>query len=249
MMLKNILRSLAIAIIALAFLNSPVASADDSPAPAKDAAASADDKSHAAAADDSKPAPAEASAQSDDARPAPADDTPGSAAAAKPDADGPKTTTQGPTAEQVKKSLLEDLNEPPVTEPNQREVIVDVPGSIGVPTPEVAIDPAALGVAPGQTPPPLRREGEFIVNRRGRLVRSPQSNLPLFVFDADTKGDGQELPMILLPCRLLQDMEQAVIQDGDMIDFIVSGQVYTYHGANYFMPTTMRPAIDRGNLE
>lgn len=162
------------------------------------------------------------------------------------------TDAQGdtlPTADEVRRSLLEDLDGPPVTTPTRRDMVKDVPSSIGVPAVDVEIDPAVLGVAPGQTPPKLRREGEFVINRRGRLIRSPRSNRPLFVFEADTSKDGQELPMILLPCRLLQDMEQTVMQHGDQVLFIVSGQIHNYRGANYLMPTTMRLAVDRGNTD
>lgn len=154
-----------------------------------------------------------------------------------------------PTADEVRRSLLEDLDGPPVTTPTRREMVRDVPSSIGVPAVDVEIDPAVLGVAPDQTPPKLRREGEFIINRRGRLIRSPRSNRPLFVFEADTSKEGQELPMVLLPCRLLQDMEQTVMQNGDQVLFIISGQVHNYRGANYLMPTTMRLAVDRGNTD
>lgn len=160
-----------------------------------------------------------------------------------------KSADAAPSADDVRKSLLDDLAGPPVTTPSRREMVKDVPSSVGVPAVTTEIDPAVLGIAPGQTPPKLRREGEFIINRRGRLIRSPRSNRPLFVFEADTKGAGQELPMLLLPCRLLQDMEQTVMQQGDQVLFIVSGQVHSYRGANYLMPTTMRLAVDRGNTD
>lgn len=163
--------------------------------------------------------------------------------------DANDTDNTAPTADDVRASLLEDIAPPPITKPNQRERVEDIPASIGVPAVQIAVDPAVLGTAPNQVAPTLRREGEFIIDRRGRLMRSPKGNHALFVFDADTKEDGQEPPMILMPCRLLQDMETIVIEQGDSIAFIISGQVHTYRGANYLLPTTMRPAVDRGNLD
>ena len=109
------------------------------------------------------------------------------------------------------------------------------------------IDPAVLGVAPGEDPPPLRREGEFIVNRRGRLVRSSEGGHLLFVFESDTQA-APELPMILQACQLLEAMEETVQRRGDMTVFILSGQVHAYRGANYLLPTMMKIAVDKGNL-
>ena len=72
--------------------------------------------------------------------------------------------------------------------------------------------------------------------------------LQVFVFDADSQH-APEPPMILQPCRLLQSMEDIVQQRGDTVVFVLSGQVHVYRGANYLLPTLMRIAIDRGNLE
>lgn len=157
--------------------------------------------------------------------------------------------SQLPSAEDIKRSLMEDIDAPPVTPPNRNALVVDMPSIAGAPPAEALLDPAVIGTAPGQTPPALRREGEFVINRRGRLVRSPDGEVALFVFDADSKGEGQEPPMILQPSRMLEVMETRVREEGDQAAFIVSGQVFTYRGANYLLPSTVRPAIDRGNLD
>ncbi|MEM6331856.1 MAG: hypothetical protein AAF823_00765 [Planctomycetota bacterium] len=117
---------------------------------------------------------------------------------------------------------------------------------VPVPPAAVEIDPAVLGVAPGEPMPTLRREGEFLINRRGRLLRSPEG-YQLFVFEADGQ-EKPELPMIVQPTRLLEAMEELVNERGDAVVFIVTGQVHTYRGANYLLPTMMRIAINRGNL-
>jgi len=117
---------------------------------------------------------------------------------------------------------------------------------VPVPPAAVEIDPAVLGVAPGDPVPTLRREGEFLVNRRGRLLRSPEG-YQLFVFEADAAA-SPELPMIVQPSRLLQAMEEIVAERGDAVVFVVSGQVHAYRGANYILPTMMKIAIPKGNL-
>ena len=55
--------------------------------------------------------------------------------------------------------------------------------------------------------------------------------------------------MILQACQLLQTMEDIVQQRGDTVVFLISGQIHTYRGANYLLPTMMKLAIDQGNLQ
>lgn len=126
----------------------------------------------------------------------------------------------------------------------QRRAAPEVDAGESGPGMQVELDRSVLGVAPGEKQPELRREGEFIVNRRGHLRRSADGAYLLFVFEADDK-DSPEPPMILQPCQLLETMENVVHERGQQIVFILSGQVYTYRGANYLLPTTMRIAVDR----
>jgi hypothetical protein len=150
-------------------------------------------------------------------------------------------------AEQAMSDLLGSRQDAPVIEP-VAEPSIQYPGvRIGVPAANVDIDPAVLGIAPGEDPPPLRREGEFVVNRRGRLIRSSDGGHLLFVFEADTQ-DAPELPMVLQACQLLEAMEDTVERHGDSAVFILSGQVHTYRGTNYLLPTMMKIAVDKGNL-
>jgi len=113
------------------------------------------------------------------------------------------------------------------------------------------IDLSVLGQAPplgdGEQVAPLRREGEFVVNRKGRVVRAADANRALFAFDSDGE-QMQDAPMILLPCQLLENMEQIIAERGDQTTFILTGQVFTYHGVNFLMPTMMKLAVDKGNL-
>jgi hypothetical protein len=151
-------------------------------------------------------------------------------------------TAAPPSADQVMDQLLEARQPAPLIEPTEQ------PRRSASAPPVIAdIDPAVLGVAPGAPPPPLKREGSFVIARQGRLQRSSDGAHRLFVFEADGKH-APELPMILLPCQMLQNMEDLVQQRGDRVVFILSGQITSYRGANYLLPTMMRLAIDDGNL-
>jgi hypothetical protein len=150
-------------------------------------------------------------------------------------------------AEQAMNDLLGSREAAPVIEPTT-DSDIEYPGlSVDALGASIDIDPAVLGIAPGEDPPPLRREGEFIVNRRGRLIQSAKGGHLLFVFESDTQ-DNPELPMVFQACRILEAMEDTVQRRGNTTVFIISGQVHTYRGANYLLPTMMKIAVDKGNL-
>ena len=111
----------------------------------------------------------------------------------------------------------------------------------------VAVERAVVGVAPGNRPPEFRREGEFVISRKGRIIALPGNNKWLFQFEADAEL-SPEAPMFLLPCRLLQNMEQIVQRRGNQAVFIVTGQVFVYQGTNHLLLTMFTLAIDKGNL-
>ncbi len=153
-----------------------------------------------------------------------------------------------PAADEVLKQMLEKRRSKPVIEP------VDEPAPTGdlnaSPTrgSSIDIDERVVGIAPGQPQPILRREGEFIPLRRGRLMRSPSGNQFLFVFEADDRQTPEDA-MFLLPCKHLESMEQYILERGDKVVFNVSGQIFTYRGANYLLPTKWNIPPDRGNLQ
>jgi len=167
---------------------------------------------------------------------------PDAKAAAKPSpADDAAAKQPAPSADEVRNRLLQQRQANPLIEPSRSPT--PSPQPLALPA-----DPRILGVAPGQPVPMLRREGEFVIGRRGRLVRAAGDGGHLFAFDADS-ADAPEPPMILMPCMMLQNMEQFVQERGDKIVFILSGQVFVYHGANHLLPTMMKLAVDRGNLK
>jgi len=170
----------------------------------------------------------------------------------------PAAATQ-PSADDVMRQLLLDRREPslvrptasaPDSTPSAAETPVKRPSAYEIPelpATGVTIDPAVLGPAPGTQRPPLRREGEFIFSRHGRITYT-DTGQQIFVFEADSQ-EVPEPPMILQPCRLLQSMEDIIQRRGDTVVFVLSGQVHVYRGANYLLPTMMRITLNRSNLE
>lgn len=164
------------------------------------------------------------------------------AAKPAPSATPAKPAATQPSSEDVMNQLLQQKQENTPVEPTAKPANEEVAGS------PVQFDPKILGVAPGQEPPKLRREGEFVVSRRGRVVRAASSNHLIFAFDADSEK-APEPPMVLMPCQLLQNMEDLIRERGDKVSFILSGQIFAYRGANYLLPTMMKLAIDQGNIQ
>ena len=162
--------------------------------------------------------------------------------------EAPQPTTQPasqPSAEQVQQQMMGMLSDNPqfdAPQPIESAPVEAPPISV-----LSQVDTAILGIPPGSPQPKLRREGEFIVNRRGRLTRTPSGQV-LFVFEADSDA-APEPPMPLLPCQILESMEDLSAQNTDQVAFIVSGQVMLYRGVNFLMPTMMKLSIDRGNLQ
>ena len=159
----------------------------------------------------------------------------------------PKATT--PSAEDVLEQMRQVRKKRAATTPVSDEVVEGDEKATPPATGErVDYDRRVLGTAPGMPQPKLRREGEFIPLRRGRIVRAPGGGQVMFVFDAESQS-APEPPMFIMPCKTLEDMEKFVTERGDNIVFRVGGQVFVYRGANYLLPTIMKLAVDRGNLE
>ena len=170
------------------------------------------------------------------------------------DANGNGGNANTPSSEQVMEQLLKQRDaqsvEPTESAGEQGDDQPRPDESVDMPAAGVKSDQSVLGVAPEQNKgqPTLKREGAFIVNRRGHLARAKESNRLMFVFDADKK-ESPEPPMVLQACRTLETMEKIVQKRGESVDFIISGQVHTYRNQNYLMPTMMKIAENSGNLK
>jgi hypothetical protein len=108
-----------------------------------------------------------------------------------------------------------------------------------IPATRVKIDPRVLGVAPGESLPALRREGETLRKRDGRLLPTGERGYAVFILDADPQGgDEQPLAMVVAPCITLESMERLLEDRGENLRFTITGQVHTYRGVNYLLPTS-----------
>lgn len=89
-------------------------------------------------------------------------------------------------------------------------------------------------VAPNAPLVNLRREGEYIPDRTGRLTVAADGQSMEFTFDSDGKT-LLDPPMLILPNLKLMQMENAVSSARRDLKFRVSGQVTEYKGRNYIL--------------
>lgn len=82
------------------------------------------------------------------------------------------------------------------------------------------------------------QENTAIVNRRGKITRD-RSGGWLLVLDADAIGLSDP-PLKLMPCSLLEGIEQYARRAGNNSPIIITGQVYLYNNQNYLLPTVYR---------
>lgn len=90
-------------------------------------------------------------------------------------------------------------------------------------------------------------EGRLIVARRGRVVRTARGGWE-FIFTADADGAG-DAPMTILPCMLLEQMQRDALRPAARDSLLVSGEVYTYRGRNYLLPTLYQIHSPSANLQ
>jgi hypothetical protein len=92
--------------------------------------------------------------------------------------------------------------------------------------------PLVEGVAPNEPQAIRLKEGQYISNRIGRLVRDQKTGTLLFVFDSDGK-QMTDPPMGVIPSSLVALMEDASDNGAKPVRFRVSGEVTEYRGRNY----------------
>jgi len=168
-----------------------------------------------------------------------------------------KAKTDGADAKSKKASSESDPK--PRRAPSYSEILKELqketrgPGRIIVPRrhPDQAggrrtsIDPG-----PSNAIQPVERklmpDGSRIVDRTGRLTR--EGNLFTFSFESRSKG-APDMPIRLLPNRLLEDME--IFSDGGErpIVFVISGEITEYRGVNYLLLQKLLVRPDLGNLK
>jgi hypothetical protein len=83
-------------------------------------------------------------------------------------------------------------------------------------------------------PQTLRREGDYIRDRLGRLTKSADGTQEEFTFESDGRT-MQDPPIIILPNLKLMAMENAVNSSNRDMRFRITGPVTEYKGRNYIL--------------
>lgn len=174
-------------------------------------------------------------------------------------AQSPPTATQ-PSAHastEAKKSSAPEI-EPP-HEPTPTEILKELSKQSDA-APRPVIPPSRPGqtvrkevdtsaIPPNAIVPPTPRlfpDGYRIVDRPGRLTREGD----YYTYTFESRGQGTpELPIRLLPNRLLEDME--IVSEGGAKPavFLVSGELTEYHGVNYLLIQKLLTRPNLGNLK
>ena len=91
------------------------------------------------------------------------------------------------------------------------------------------------------------QEGTRLQNRRSAIVRDQRSGTFRVVFDA--QGPNTVDPtMELLPCLLLAELERLAAESELPPAVYMSGEVTSFRGRNYLLPTIWRPARQSRNI-
>jgi len=164
--------------------------------------------------------------------------TPAASQPVAPATSGPAPRRE-PTAAEILKELTREENLAP-----RRAVLPTDPGRV-----EERVTPAADALPANAVAPPAIRllpDGYRIVDRPGRLTRD--GDIWLFSFESRSEGPP-ELPLRLLPNRLLEDMETVSAGGTNSTVFVVSGEVTEYRGRNYLLMQKMLVRTDLRNLK
>ena len=95
--------------------------------------------------------------------------------------------------------------------------------------------------------PDLIPDGTRLQNRAGTIVRDQRTGAWRFLFE--TQGSGRRDPSIeLLPCLLLQDIENRSMSNDLPTRIHVSGVVSTFRERNYLLLSLWRPGLSSRNL-
>jgi hypothetical protein len=86
-------------------------------------------------------------------------------------------------------------------------------------------------------------EGSFVMWRRGWIVRD-HGGAWTFVFESDARGLADP-PLVLLPCLLLEQMEEYAERSGPVAPVLVSGRVYRSERRAYLLPSAFMVPRDR----
>jgi hypothetical protein len=89
-------------------------------------------------------------------------------------------------------------------------------------------------VAPNAPAVAVLREGTYIVDRVGRLGRTPDGSQAQFIFISDGKT-LKDPPLLILPNLKLQQMEDVAKAANRDVPFRITGMITEYRGRNYIL--------------
>jgi len=89
-------------------------------------------------------------------------------------------------------------------------------------------------------------EGTRMVFRRGHVRRHGSGGYE-FVFSSDASGHADPT-MTLLPCLLLERLAAHEQRSDQTAEILISGEVFTYRGQNYLLPSLFRVPVERSGL-
>jgi hypothetical protein len=135
-----------------------------------------------------------------------------------------------PSTRPAQKSAEETLRQMLQSSPTAAQPIKPVPDA-------APVNDATSGsgaVAPNAPTVPLIREGTLFLDRIGRITRTGDG----FWWEFRLEADGSALndpPMLMLPCKKLQQMEDSVRTSYRDLKIRISGEVMEYRGRNYLL--------------
>lgn len=114
-------------------------------------------------------------------------------------------------------------------------------------TPRRTAVPAAAP-SPDLAEPRLRREGEYLVLRRGPVVSGPSGEIRFTPNNDPQSPTNLDPPMTLLPCLNLQRIERLMDRSREPLTFVISGRVFVHDGVNYLLPTLFQAVAPASQL-
>ena len=149
----------------------------------------------------------------------------------------PSATTQ-PSAPLPPDQMLNQMLRPNSTGAKPLQPVVNPP--------DIDKTSGKAAIAPAATTQQLRREGDWIRDKVGRLTKGSDGQSWEFTFDSDGRT-MQDPPVVILPNLKLMQMENAVTGSNRDLKFRITGMVTEYKSRNYILLEKAMVESDTGN--
>lgn len=158
-----------------------------------------------------------------------------------------------PPSERITPPPGEEADAPPAVPPPPtdaatliRDLKSDVPIVRSLASETTDAPASSPGQPAAEQAAPLRSDGTLIFSRRGTVMRTPEGGWK-FVFAADASGLADP-PMTILPCLLLEQLRDLLRQRPQPPTILMSGEVLTYRGRNFLLPSMYQVERPSRNL-